>query len=257
MYISIVIMMLLSHQCISAIKQSASSPYTFSKSLKTITLTVAQKLYLDLLNTRTASLVVSHGPAGCGKTMLACSAAVKHFREGAVKKIVLTRPVISVSEENIGFLPGNINTKMDPWMRPLLDALGEHYTTKEINTLIRDGHIEIAPLGFMRGRTFKNAWIVADEMQNSTISQMKMLLTRLGENSRIIVTGDLEQFDRTGPYNGLDDFLSKLRGKRSDSISSFEFDREDIQREDVVKEVLEIYAAYDVPANYIASPSSD
>lgn len=102
----------------------------------------------------------------------------------------------------------------------------------------------------MRGRTFKNAWIVADEMQNSTISQMKMLLTRLGENSRIIVTGDLEQFDRRDDLNGLDDFLSKLKGKRSDSISSFEFDREDIQREDVVKEVLEIYAAYEMPMGY-------
>jgi phosphate starvation-inducible PhoH-like protein len=101
----------------------------------------------------------------------------------------------------------------------------------------------------MRGRTFKDTWIIADEMQNSTVSQMKMLLTRLGENSRLIITGDLEQFDQAG-INGLDDFLSKFKGRRSDSISSFEFDNTDIQREDVVREVLEIYAATEVPASY-------
>jgi len=107
--------------------------------------------------------------------------------------------------------------------------------------------IEIAPLGYMRGRTFKNAWIVADEMQNSTISQMKMLLTRLGENSRIVITGDLDQYDKTGEINGLEDFLQKFKGKRSSSITSFEFDRTDIQRENVVKEVLDIYAGEHSP----------
>jgi phosphate starvation-inducible PhoH-like protein len=109
--------------------------------------------------------------------------------------------------------------------------------------------IEISPLGYMRGRTFKNCWIVADEMQNSTISQMKMLLTRLGENSRLIITGDLEQYDRNNELNGLDDFLNKFRGKRSSSITSFEFQRSDIQREDVVKEVLDIYGG-DIPTDY-------
>jgi phosphate starvation-inducible PhoH-like protein len=112
--------------------------------------------------------------------------------------------------------------------------------------------IEISPLGFMRGRTFKNCWIVADEMQNSTVSQMKMLLTRLGENSRLVITGDLEQFDRSGELNGLDDFLNKFRGKRSSSISNFEFQRCDIQREEVVKEVLDIYSG-DVPDIYNTS----
>ena len=107
----------------------------------------------------------------------------------------------------------------------------------------------------MRGRTFKHVWIIADEMQNSTVSQMKMLLTRLGENSRLVITGDLEQFDQSG-INGLDDFLSKLKGRRSDSITSFEFDNTDIQREEVVKEVLEIYAAADVPVAYRDSDST-
>jgi phosphate starvation-inducible PhoH-like protein len=116
--------------------------------------------------------------------------------------------------------------------------------------------IEIAPLGYMRGRTFKNSWIVADEMQNSTVSQMKMLLTRLGENSRLVVTGDLEQYDRPNELNGLDDFLNKFRGKRSSSISSFEFQLKDIQREEVVKEVLEIYAG-DLPIDYTENLSDE
>ena len=109
--------------------------------------------------------------------------------------------------------------------------------------MMEDKVIEIAPLGYMRGRTFKNCWIVADEMQNSTISQMKMLLTRLGENSRLVITGDLEQYDRINELNGLEDFLSKFKGKRSASITSFQFTRDDIQREEVVREILEIYSA--------------
>lgn len=244
MYIPIVIMILLSLNRITAVKKSATNPYIFSKSVKTITLTVAQKLYWDLLNTHTASLVVGHGPAGCGKTMLACSAAVKNFRDGTVKKIVLTRPVISVSDENIGFLPGNINTKMDPWMRPLLDALGEHYTTKEINTLIHDGHIEIAPLGFMRGRTFKNTWVVADEMQNSTPVQMRMITTRIGEDSKLVITGDLEQSD-LGQQNGLAEFIDIWKNSKLISgltgIYCTELGTEDVKRSKIVSDVLAMY----------------
>ena len=116
-------------------------------------------------------------------------------------------------------------------------------------TLLEEKVIEIAPLGFMRGRTFKNCWIVADEMQNSSVSQMKMLLTRLGENTRLVVTGDLDQHDRHEELNGLDDFLNKFKGKRSSSITSVEFDNADIQREEVVKEVLEIYSG-DIPKFY-------
>jgi len=135
-------------------------------------------------------------------------------------------------------------------VRPIYDVLYQFISPKEVTQLMEDKHIEIAPLGFMRGRTFKNTWIVADEMQNSTISQMKMLLTRLGENSRLVITGDLEQFDKPDMVNGLDDFLSKFKGKRSSSISSFEFERDDIMREEVVKEILEIYAG-DIPCHYI------
>ena len=143
---------------------------------------------------------------------------------------------------------------MAPWVRPIYDILYQFLSPKEVQHLVEEKIIEIAPLGFMRGRTFKHAWIVADEMQNSTTSQMKMLLTRLGENSRLIVTGDLEQHDKDSQLNGLEDFLRRFHGKRSDSISSFEFDREDIQREEVVKEILDIYGG-DVPQ--YGSESSD
>ena len=121
---------------------------------------------------------------------------------------------------------------------------------------MEDKVIEIAPLGYMRGRTFKNCWIVADEMQNSTIAQMKMLMTRLGENSRMVITGDLEQYDRSQEINGLEDFLDKFKGKRSSSITSVEFQKADIQREEVVKEVLDIYGG-DIPACYQCDESDE
>ena len=126
-------------------------------------------------------------------------------------------------------------------------------TPKEVVELMEDKIIEISPLGFMRGRTFKNCWIVADEMQNSTVSQMKMLLTRIGENSRLVITGDLDQHDKVTDQNGLEDFLDKFKGKRSASIGSFEFDKSDIQREEVVKEVLDIYANEHIPIGYSSS----
>jgi phosphate starvation-inducible PhoH-like protein len=131
---------------------------------------------------------------------------------------------------------------MAPWIRPIYDVLYQFITPREVQQHMENKQIEIAPLGYMRGRTFKNAWIVADEMQNSTVAQMKMLLTRLGENSRLIITGDLDQHDRPNELNGLEDFLQKFKGKRSPSITDFEFERADIQREDVVREVLDIYS---------------
>ena len=205
--------------------------------------------YARALKNGDKKIVVCTGPAGTGKTLFATEYGVRLFLTGKIEKLIFTRPSVSV-DEDLGYLPGTLEDKMAPWIRPIYDILYNFLSPAEVTALLEEKLIEIAPLGYMRGRTFKNAWIVADEMQNSTISQMKMLLTRLGENSRIVVTGDLEQFDRIDTTNGLDDFLSKLKGKRSDSISSFEFDRTDIQREEVVREVLEIYAAYDTPESY-------
>jgi phosphate starvation-inducible PhoH-like protein len=227
---------------------SAKEKHKFEKKF-TVPKNPHQSEYVAALKNKSKKIVVCTGPAGTGKTLFATEYGVRQFLTGSVEKLVFTRPSVSV-DEDLGYLPGTLEDKMAPWIRPIYDILYAFLSPAEVTSLIEEKLIEIAPLGYMRGRTFKNAWIVADEMQNSTISQMKMLLTRLGESSRIIVTGDLEQFDCPGNLNGLEDFLSKLKGKRSDSISSFEFDREDIQREDVVKEVLEIYAAYDIPVSY-------
>ena len=214
----------------------------------------AQKGYYNLLNQKSKKIVVATGPAGTGKTLFATETGVKNFLLGNCEKLIFTRPSVSV-DEDLGYLPGTLEEKMAPWVRPIYDILYNFITPKEVSALLEEKTIEISPLGYMRGRTFKNCWIVADEMQNSTISQMKMLCTRLGENSRLAVTGDLDQFDRTDEKNGLEDFLSKFKGKRSSSIGSVEFDNSDIQREDVVKEVLEIYAG-DVP-NYYTSCEDD
>jgi len=211
-----------------------------------------QEEYVKLLKQKTKKIVVATGPAGTGKTLFATEYGVRNFLLGTYEKLIFTRPSVSV-DEDLGFLPGTLEDKMAPWVRPIYDILYNFMTPREVTAMLEDKTIEIAPLGYMRGRTFKNSWIVADEMQNSSVSQMKMLLTRLGENSRLVITGDLEQYDRINELNGLDDFLSKFKGKRSSSISSFEFERSDIQREDVVKEVLDIYGG-DVPANYELSP---
>ena len=138
---------------------------------------------------------------------------------------------------------------MAPWVRPIYDILYNFITPKEVSAMLEEKIIEISPLGYMRGRTFKNCWIVADEMQNSTIPQMKMLMTRLGDNSRLVITGDLDQHDRVYEQNGLEDFLNKFKGKRSNSITCVEFDSKDIQREEVVKEILDIYSG-DIPKTY-------
>lgn len=208
----------------------------------------SQETYTSLLRHKSKKIVVATGPAGTGKTLFATEFGVKNFLLNTYTKLIFTRPSVSV-DEDLGYLPGTLEEKMAPWVRPIYDVLYNFITPKEVTALMEEKIIEISPLGYMRGRTFKNCWIVADEMQNSTVSQMKMLLTRLGENSRLIITGDLEQYDRPNELNGLEDFLHKFRGKRSSSISSFEFQRSDIQREEVVKEVLDIYGG-DIPIDY-------
>lgn len=208
-----------------------------------------QEEYISILRNPEKKIVVATGPAGTGKTMLGTQMAVRAFLMGDCEKLIFTRPTVTV-DEDLGYLPGTMEEKLSPYIRPIYDILYQHITPSEVSGLIEEKIIEISPLGFMRGRTFKNCWIIADEMQNSTISQMKMLLTRLGEKSRLIITGDLEQFDRIHEQNGLEDFLNKFRGKRSSSITSYEFSKNDIQREAVVKEVLDIYSGNTIPEDY-------
>jgi len=200
-----------------------------------------QEHYMKILKQPSKKIVVVSGPAGTGKTLFATEQGIRCYLLGLYDKLIFTRPSVSV-DEDLGYLPGTLEEKMAPWVRPIYDVLYQFISPKEVQQHMENKTIEIAPLGYMRGRTFKNAWIVADEMQNSSVSQMKMLLTRLGENSRLIITGDLEQYDRPNEVNGLEDFLDKFKGKRSPSITDFEFERSDIQREQVVREVLDIYA---------------
>ena len=143
-------------------------------------------------------------------------------------------------DEDLGFLPGTLEQKMAPWTRPIFDVLREYFQAKEIEGMIEEGIIEIAPLAYMRGRTFKNSFILADEMQNATPNQMKMLLTRLGENSQMAVTGDLAQADRQND-NGLIDFTNLLAKSNSTHLDIVHFAQGDIERHNAVKEVLQVY----------------
>ncbi len=187
-------------------------------------------------------IVVTAGPAGTGKTYLCVLAAVQAFRAGECKKIVLTRPAVEVEEEKHGFLPGDLNQKMMPWCIPLLDVLKEYYRPQDVATMIEDGVIEIAPLAFMRGRSLKDAWIIADEAQNMTPKQMVMLLTRIGENSKILVTGDVEQTDRVKGNNGLADLCERLKEGGVKGIAVCNLDDCDIQRHRIISSVLMLYA---------------
>ena len=198
-----------------------------------------QEQYTLKLLDQKKDIVFGVGPAGTGKTLLAVQVAVKMFKEGTVDKIIVTRPAVSV-DEDLGFLPGTLEQKMAPWTRPIFDVLRDYFHAKEISNMIDEGIIEIAPLAYMRGRTFKQCFILADEMQNATENQMKMLLTRLGEGSRMAVTGDLAQADRIKD-NGLIRFVQKLQANNSDRLDIVHFAQGDIERHEAVKEVLKIY----------------
>lgn len=198
-----------------------------------------QETYVLTLLDPKKDIVFGVGPAGTGKTLLAVQVAVKLFKEGQVDKIIVTRPAVSV-DEDLGFLPGTLEEKMAPWTRPIFDVLREYFHAKEIEGMIAEGVIEIAPLAYMRGRTFKDAFILADEMQNATPSQMKMLLTRLGTGSMMAVTGDLNQADRLKD-NGLLDFTRLLETSNSAHLDIVHFEQGDIERHQAVKEVLRVY----------------
>jgi|TARA_B110000977_G_scaffold29470_1_gene38309 phosphate starvation-inducible PhoH-like protein len=199
-----------------------------------------QETYMLKLLDPMKYIVFGVGPAGTGKTLLAVQVAIKLFKEGVIDKIVVTRPAVS-ADEDLGFLPGTMEEKMAPWTRPIFDVFKEYFTQKEIEGMMYDGVIEISPLSYMRGRTFKKSIIVADEMQNATRNQMKMLLTRIGEHSQMIVTGDLAQADRMD-QNGLLDFIKSLEQYRETThIDIVRFQTHDIERHDAVREVLAVY----------------
>ena len=210
------------------------------KHVQIIPKNLLQEDYLEMLDDANKAIVFAMGPAGTGKTMLGVLAAIDAMNNRQCDKIVITRPAVSVDEQH-GFLPGTLVEKMAPWTRPIFDVMEEYWSPKEIENMIEENVIEIAPLAYMRGRTFKNAWIVADEMQNATPSQMKMLLTRIGDNSKIVVTGDLHQHDRGFENNGLKDFVKLLQTRNSNMISVVEFTRNEVERHPAVSAVLDIY----------------
>jgi len=214
-----------------------------------------QKNYVSHLANASIPIVFGIGPAGCGKTLFACVRAIDGLKSGDFQKIVLTRPIVPVEEEELGFLPGNLVKKMDPWTRPLMDIFLEHYPPHELDHMISSGVIEISPLAYMRGRTFKRSFIIADEMQNSSPGQMLMLTTRIGDGSKMVITGDLKQSDRSLD-NGLFDIMNKIKAYKSHIRSSnedqddssggvgiemVEMNRGDIERSPIVTRILEIF----------------
>lgn len=205
-----------------------------------------QQKFQSLILDQGVPIVFGIGPAGTGKTMIACKEGIELLKKNIYKKIIITRPVVSVDEE-IGFLPGTLNEKMEPWVNPLFDYFNE----KELTTstkLLSSKKIEIVPMAFMRGRTFNNAYIIGDEMQNATPMQMKTLLTRIGKDSKLVITGDLEQSD-LGVHNGLREIIRLLTNRYEDQTNQMyknglgivRFDNSHIQRNPVVKSVLELY----------------
>jgi len=205
--------------------------------------TPGQIKYVSILNDL-KPIIVATGPAGTGKTLFACQKASEDLYNHRCDRIIMTRPIVSVDEE-LGFLPGSMEKKMDPWTRPMFDIMQRYFTKNQLKQMMRDKIVEISPLAYMRGRTFDRSYIIADEMQNSTVNQMKMLLTRMGDHSRMVVTGDTEQCDLDDTHmNGLTDLVLRMSDDVYNHIDHVELEVDDIQRSEAVREVLQIYTNY-------------
>lgn len=225
-------------------KASPSSYQMKARPIEILPKNPTQAKYIDALYTDGIDIIFATGPAGTGKTYLPSLFAIREWKDAGFKKIVITRPIIP-NGEDIGFLPGDLVEKMGPWVRPILDSFGKAgISTMEITSMIEKGTLEIAPLEMMRGRTFDDTIVIADEMQNATQSQMKMLLTRIGEGSRMVITGDLEQRDRADDECGLLDFTRRLARASQSKTRRFaviEFSACDVERHPIIGDVLHLY----------------
>jgi len=210
--------------------------------------TVGQKRYLDSIKNNT--IVLGIGPAGTGKTYLAVAMAVKAFREHKVKKIILTRPAVEAGEK-LGFLPGDMQDKVDPYLRPLYDALFDMFGAESFARYMEKGIIEVAPLAYMRGRTLDEAFIILDEAQNTTSEQIKMFLTRLGNDSRMVITGDITQIDLPDARkSGLVEAMKILKG--IDDIDIHRFTEKDVVRHKLVQDIIKAYDKFNEGRKYHA-----
>ena len=202
--------------------------------------TLGQAGYVQAIDEHTITFGI--GPAGTGKTYLAVAKAVRAFQEGQVRRIILTRPAVEAGE-NLGFLPGSLNEKVDPYLRPQYDALSDKFGPERMRALLDDGTIEVAPLAYMRGRTLNDAYVILDEAQNTTAQQMKMFLTRLGFNTKMVVTGDITQVDLAAPRSGLATIERVLRG--IDDIAFVHLGAADVVRHALVGRIVDAYDRYD------------
>jgi phosphate starvation-inducible PhoH-like protein len=225
---------------VEEISQDVVTVTSKSKSIKCKTL--GQRKYVRAIDTNT--VVFGIGPAGTGKTYLAVAKAYDEFKKGNVEKIILTRPALEAGEK-LGFLPGDLQEKVDPYLRPLYDALGEMFGIEYYPKLMEKGAIEVAPLAYMRGRTLSHAVIILDEAQNTTQEQMKMFLTRLGEGSKMIITGDDTQIDLSGKQSSLKSVPYILKG--IDGIAIIKLDKSDVVRSELVQQIIMAYERAETP----------
>ena len=202
-------------------------------------LTLNQKHYVSQLKDPLRSLIVCTGPAGTGKTAFACRVGVEQLKSRDVQQLVITKPLVTVGED-VGYLPGNMRAKMSPWIESYLDIFKEHYTMNQVEDMMKKDVIKLAPLAYCRGNTYSNSFVICDESQNTTPRQMKLLLTRMGQDSKLIVIGDLDQQDSLGP-SGLADFLDRFGDKEHEEIANVRLTEDDVCRSSLVKYILSLY----------------